>query len=189
MGVEWIYGLMVILPSLLLVVMVIFGIGDDGGDLGGGVEVEAEIEVEGGMEAGDISETGGPGFLGIKLIFSFIIGFGLAGFLAYRFQWPIPHILAGLIGGLIVYTLVYQLLKLLYKQQANTLFSSTSVVGKRAVVTSALLKGGTGEVKSEDPRTGGTVYLRARAVDPEKEYSAGEEVTITTVFSGLAKIE
>jgi len=188
MGVEWIYGLMVILPSLLLVVMVIFGIGDDGGDLGGG-DIEAELEVEGGMEAGDISEAGGPGFLGIKLIFSFIIGFGLAGFLAYHYQWPIPHILAGLIGGVIVYSIVYQLLKVLYKQQANTLVSSASVVGKRAVVTSALLKGGTGEVKAEDPRTGSTVYLRARAVDPEKEYRAGEEVTITTVFSGLAKIE
>jgi len=189
MGIEWIYGLMVILPALLLVIMVVFGIGDDGGDLGGGIEVEAEVDVDGGIEGGDISETGGPGFLGIKLIFSFIIGFGLAGFLAFRFQWPLPHILAGFIGGIIVYTLVYQLLKLLYKQQANTLVSSTSVVGKRAVVTSALLKGGTGEVKSEDPRTGGTVYLRARAVDPEKEYKAGEEVTITTVFSGLAKIK
>jgi len=94
-----------------------------------------------------------------------------------------------LIGGVIVYSIVYQLLKVLYKQQANTLVSSASVVGKRAVVTSALLKGGTGEVKSEDPRTGSTVYLRARAVDPDKEYRAGEEVTITTVFSGLAKIE
>ncbi len=184
MGIEWIYGMMVVLPALLLVVMVIFGIGDDGGDLGGG-----DIEVEGGMEAGDISEAGGPGFLGIKLIFSFIIGFGLAGFLAYRLHWPIPHILSGLIGGVIVYAIVYQLLKLLYKQQANTLTSSTSVVGKKALVTSALLKGGTGEVKSEDPRTGSTVYLRARAVDPEREFRAGEEVTITTVFSGLAKIE
>ena len=189
MGIEWIYGLMVILPALLLVIMVVFGIGDDGGDLGGGAEIEAELEVEGGIEAGDISDAGGPGYLGIKLILSFIIGFGLAGFLAFHFQWPIPHILSGLIGGVIVYAVVYQLLKLLYKQQANTLVSSVSVVGKRAVVTSALLKGGTGEVKTEDPRTGSTVYLRARAVDPDKEFRAGEEVTITTVFSGLAKIE
>lgn len=183
MEIEWIYGMMVVLPAMLLVVMVIFGIGDDGGDLGGG-DIEADLEVEGG-----ISEAGGPGFLGIKLIFSFIIGFGLAGFLAYHLQWPIPHILSGLIGGVIVYAIVYQLLKLLYKQQANTLVSSASVVGKRALVTSALLKGGTGEVKAEDPRTGSIVYLRARAVDPEKEYRVGEEVTITTVFSGLAKIE
>ena len=56
MGIELVYGLMVILPALLLVIMVIFGIGDDGGDLGGG----ADIEAEGGIEAGDISEAGGP---------------------------------------------------------------------------------------------------------------------------------
>ena len=187
MGIDLVYGLMVILPALLLVIMVVFGIGDDGGDLGGGME--AELEAEGGIEAGDISEAGGPGYLGIKLIFSFIIGFGLAGFLAFHFQWPIPHILSGLIGGVIVYAAVYQLLKLLYRQQANTLVSSASVMGKKALVTTALLKGGTGEVKAEDPKTGGTIYLRARAVDPEKEYRTGDEVTIVSVFSGTAKIE
>lgn len=190
MGIEWVYGLMVILPALLLVVMVIFGIGEGAeADMGGGLDVDAEIDVDSGMDAGGIAEAGGPGLLGIKLILSFIIGFGLVGFLAWHFNWPVPHIVAGLIGGVIFYAAVYRLLKLLYKQQANTLISSASVMGKKALVTTALIKGGTGEVKAEDPKTGGTIYLRARAVDPEKEYRTGDEVKIVSVFSGMAKIE
>jgi len=174
---ELIYGLVAVVPSLILILMVIFGVGDELD--AGGIEIEAEAEIA----------SPGPGFFGVKLILSFIIGFGLAGFLAQSFAWAFPAPLAGVIGGAVVYTVVYQLLKLLYRQQANTLASGSAVAGRPGLVTSAIPKGGTGEIRAEVPATGQSMYLRARAVDPEREYAAGAEVTIKNVISGLAKVE
>ena len=192
MALIWIYALMVIIPSLLLILMVVLGMehdveadvdADADLDLGGDVDVDVEADL------GDIGDVGGPGVLGVKLILSFIIGFGLAGFLAVQFEWPIPHVISGLIGGALVYTIVYQLLKVLYKQQANSIVRSSSVVGRKGLVTSPIMKGGTGEIKTEDPRTGRSLYLRARPIDSEREYKSGDEVTIKSVIAGLAKVE
>lgn len=177
MSPELIYGLIAVVPALVLIVMVIFGLSDDFD--AGGLEVEAEFEF------GD----GGPGFFGVKLILSFVIGFGLAGFLAQNFAWRFPPLLAGVIGGAVVYTIVYYLLKFLYRQQSNTPSDGASVAGRRGLVTSAIAKGGTGEIKAELPATGRSIYLRARAVDPNKAYKAGSEVTVKNVITGLAKVE
>ncbi len=177
MSPELIYGLIAVVPALILIVMVIFGLGDDFD--AGGLEIEAEFDI------GDA----GPGFFGVKLILSFVIGFGLAGFLAQNFAWRIPPVLAGVIGGAVVYTVVYQLLKFLYRQQSNTPADGSSVAGRPGLVTSAIPKGGTGEIKAELPATGRSIYLRARAVDPEKGYPAGSEVTVKNVIAGLAKVE
>lgn len=177
MSPELIYGLIAVVPALILIVMVVFGLGDDFD--AGGLEVEAEFEF------GD----SGPGFFGVKMILSFVIGFGLAGFLALYFNWKVHHFLAGLIGGAVVYTVVYQLLKFLYEQQSNTPADGASVAGSRGLVTSAIPRGGTGEIKAELPVTGRSIHLRARAADPEKEYPAGSEVTVKNVIAGLAKVE
>ena len=134
-------------------------------------------------------DVGGPGFFGLKLLLGFIIGFGLGGFFAVKYEWAFPHYLSGLAGGLITYTLEFQLLKLLYSQQANSQSRASSIVGHTAIVSHPIGKGGTGEIKTVMPATGNSLYLRARAIDAEAEIAEGSEVKIKSVSTGLARVE
>lgn len=172
MGPEMIYAVMTIATSFILLIMVL---------LGGDADVDAGVDVG--------AEVGGPGYFGLKLLMGFIIGFGLGGFLAVHYAWALPHYLAGMAGGLIIYVLEFQLLKLLYSQQANTQSRASSVVGHTAIVSHPITKGGTGEIKTTIPRTGSSLYLRARAVDPKMEFADGTEVRVKSVSTGLARVE
>ena len=101
----------------------------------------------------------------------------------------VPHLLAGLVGGIVMYVLVYQLLKLLYGQQANTQVSGHSVVGRTATVTHRIAEGGTGEIKTVDPETGHSLDLRAKAAKSGDSFGDGEEVRIKSVRAGLALVD
>ena len=187
MSIALIYALLAIIPGLLLIVMALFSFDGDAD-----IDVDHDIDLDHDMEMDhDISADagGGPSRLGLKLIFSFIVGFGVTGFLDIHYEWPIPHIIAAVAGGAVTYYIVYRLLKLLYSQQANSQISSSSVIGEKAIITSVILQGSTGEIQTQDPKTGQTIYLRAQAIDQKKEFQKGDEVTIKSVTSGLAKIK
>ena len=188
MGPEMIYAVMTIATSFILLIMVLLG-GD--ADVDADVDVDADLDLDMDADAGvDVgAEVGGPGYFGLKLLMGFIIGFGLGGFLAVKNAWPFPHYLAGLGGGVIIYMLEFQLLKLLYSQQANTQSRASSVVGHTAIVSHPITKGGTGEIKAIMRGTGSSLYLRARAVDAEMEVAEGTEVRIKSVSTGLARVE
>jgi len=196
MGAELIYGLMVILPAILLLVLLLLGADTDVDidadvdvDLDMDVDLDADADVD--AEAGEAGATGGPGRFGLKLILSFVMGFGLAGFLSAHYQWgpAYAHLLAGFGGGVVVYALVYQLLKLLYGQQKNTQVRRAGLAGQQAVVTSPIRKGTVGEIKALDRATGSAMYLPARAADSDMEYASGEEVAIVSMLSGMARVE
>ncbi|MHC4147680.1 MAG: hypothetical protein ACYSUD_23320, partial [Planctomycetota bacterium] len=70
-----IYGLMVVIPGLILLFMGIFG-------------AETDVDVDVDMDAGDL---GGPGALSVKLILLFLVGFGTCGYLSTYLKWPAHH--------------------------------------------------------------------------------------------------
>ena len=198
MGPEMIYAAMTIGTSLILLIMVLLGGDADvdadvdvDADLDLDMDVDADVDMDMDVDAGvDVgAEVGGPGYFGLKLLLGFIIGFGLGGFLAVHYAWTLPHYLAGLAGGVCIYTIEFQLLKLLYSQQANTQSRASSIVGHTAIVSHPIGKGGTGEIKAIMPGTGSSLYLRARAVDAEAEIAEGTEVRIKSVSTGLARVE
>ncbi len=200
MTIATIYAIVTIVPSILLLIMVLLG-GDT--DIDTDVDIDADIDMDVDMDMDVDADAdldldadadvdvgvAGPGYFGLKLVFGFIIGFGLGGFLAVKNEWPIPHYLCGLAGGAVIYFIEYHLLKLLYAQQANTQTRATSVVGQVAVVTHAIGKGGMGEIRVVTPRTGQSLFLRARAIDAEAELAEGAEVRIKSVSTGLARVE
>lgn len=183
------YGLMVIVPALLLVVMVM---------LGGDSDIEAsDLDLDAGDVDGDVSGVdgdadvsgpGGPGLLSIKLILSFLMGFGLAGACAVHFHSSIHHVPLGLVGGVLAYVVIYQALKLLYGMQANTLARGSSVIGRPGTVTEAITGAGVGEIKAMDPRTGQYLFLRAQAEDPAEDYTPGDQVIVKSVAGRLATV-
>ncbi len=190
MGPAMIYAAITIGTSFILLIMVLLG-GD--ADVDADIDVDADLDLDMDVDAdADVdvgTDIGGPGYFGLKLLLGFVIGFGLGGFLAVRNGWPVPHYLVGLAGGLVIYTIEFQLLRLLYSQQANTQSRASSIVGHTAIVSHPIGKGGTGEIKTIMPRTGNSLYLRARSVDAETEFAEGTEVKITSVSTGLARVE
>ena len=182
------YATITIVTSLILLVMVLVG-GETELDTDVDIDADVDLDMDADVDADVEVAAAGPGHFGLKLILGFIIGFGLGGFLAEHNDWSVPSVLCGLIGGVCIYTIEFQLLKLLYAQQANTQTRASSVVGQTATVTHAIGPGGTGEIKAVTPQTGQSLFLRARAVDAEKAYAVGDQVTIKSVGTGLAQVE
>ena len=180
MTVLLIYGLMAVIPGLILLLMGIFGADSD-------VDMDVDADVDFDMDAGDL---GGPGALSLKLILLFLVGFGTCGYLAAYLKWPVHHIFWGIIGGCFAWFFGYQLLKLLYKQQSTSQVKLDSFVGKQGrVVVPIPREGGTGEIEATNKETGQSTYFNARAADPQKEYNKGEFVTIKTVSGKTAIVE
>jgi membrane protein implicated in regulation of membrane protease activity len=179
-----IYGLMAVVPGLLLLFMAVFG-ADTDVDVDTDFDVDADVDVD--IEAG---EFGGPGRLSLRLILFFVVGFGVGGYVSVYFKWPLHHILIGFIGGSIAWFLGYQLLKLLYKQQSTSQIKLISFVGKQGRVVVPIPKdGGTGEIEATNKETGQSTYFNARADDSKKEYKRGEFVKIKSVAGKTAVVE
>jgi membrane protein implicated in regulation of membrane protease activity len=165
--------------------------------LGGDYDTDADIDIEADLDVGadvdmnmDAGEFGGPGKLSIKLIMFFLIGFGLCGFMAVQFKWPVHHVFWAMGGGVVVWYIGYKLLGLLYSQQSNSQLRARMFVGKEGRVTVPIPKdGGTGEIEATDNETGRTAHFSARSSDPEKGHDRGRTVKIKSVTGGTAVVE
>jgi len=179
-----IYGLMAVIPGLLLLFIGIFGAG---ADVDADIDMDIDADVDFDVDAGDL---GGPGALSVKLILLFLVGFGASGYMGVYFSWPLHHVLCGLIGGGAIWFLGYQLLKLLYDQQASSQVRLRSFIGKEGRVVVPIPKdGGTGEIEATNEAAGQSKYFIARAADPKKEYEKGAFVTIKSVSGKTAVVE
>jgi len=177
-----IYGLMAVIPGLLLLFIGIFGAD---ADVDVDIDIDADLDLN--VDAGDL---GGPGALSVKLILFFLVGFGASGYLSVYFKWPVHHVLCGLIGGGVAWFLGYQLLKLLYEQQSSSQVRLTSFVGTKGRVVVPIPKdGGTGEIEATNEKVGQSTYFNARAADSKKEYEKGAFVTIKSVTGKTAIVE
>ena len=182
MGTLLVYGLMVVIPGLILFLMGILG-GDT--DVDADLDVDVDVDVD--VDAGDL---GGPGALSLKLILFFLVGFGAGGYLSAYFKWPLHHVLSGLLGGCIAWFLGYKVLKFLYAQQSTSQIRLSSFVGKQGRVVVPIPEGGgTGEIEATNEETGQNTYFSARATDPQKAYSKGDFVTIQSVTGKTAVVE
>lgn len=182
MGILLIYALLAIIPGLLLFLMSIFG-----ADTDADADVDMDMDVDVDIDAGDFA---GPGIISLKLILFFLVGFGVGGYLSVYFQWPLHHLLTGLIGGSAAWFLGYQLLKLLYKQQSSSQVSLASFAGHQGrVVVPIPQDGGTGEIEAANKETGQSTYFNAKAVDSQKGYKKGDFVTIKSISGKTAFVE
>ena len=192
MNILLIYGLLAVIPGVLLFVMAVFGADTDVGadvDVDMDVDADADVDMDSDMDidASDFVST--PGVLSLRLILFFLVGFGLCGYLGAYFKWSLHHVVVALVGGFIAWFLGYQLLKLLYRQQSTSHVKAISFVGKQARVTVPIPKGGVGEITSTDQKTGKSIHLMARAKEKGREYKQGDIVKINSVAGGTARVE
>jgi membrane-bound ClpP family serine protease len=87
------------------------------------------------------------GFFSPRVIGTLTMGFGAAGAIArYYGASNLVASLWGLGTGTALATVMYQMMKLIYKQQASSLVDTETAIGKKGVVTTAIDANATGEV-------------------------------------------
>jgi len=183
-----IYAAVCVCSGILLFLMAFLG-SDYDADADIDIEADFDVDADVGIDM-DAGEFGGPGILSIKLIMFFLIGFGLFGFMAAHFNWPVFHVFWAMGGGVVFWYSGYKLLGLLYSQQSNSQLRARTFVGKEGRVTVPIPKGGgTGEIEATDNETGRSAHFSARSSDPEKGCDRGRTVKIKSVTGGTAVVE
>ena len=183
-----VYALITVICGILLFIMAVFGADTD---VDADVDVDFDVDADMDLDAGDmdVGEVGGPGKLSLKLILFFFVGFGVIGYVSAYLKWPLHHIIWGLLGGVVAWYFGYAVLKMLYKQQSTSQVRAASFVGEQARITVPIPKAGVGEVSAASKKTGQSIYLSARAGDPDREFNKGDVVTIKSITGGTATVE
>jgi len=150
-----------------------------------GGDSDADMDADGGvLDAGD-----GPGLLSLKTISTFMIGLGLTGAVASASMgigFQLVSLALGLAGGIVASGFTYQVLKLVYKQQATSVTSLQDLIGRDAQVSIAIPAEGVGQIACAVHEN--RVYEEARSKD-KGPISVGERVYITNIESGVAIVE
>jgi membrane protein implicated in regulation of membrane protease activity len=112
-----------------------------------------------------------------KVIGTFIMGFGAAGFMA-KF-YGADNIIASLVGvgsGILISLLMFGVMKILYSQQSDSLIYTKETIGRTAVVTIAIDAGHPGKVEVTFGDVSQTYLARAR--DPQATFARGVKVRV-----------
>ena len=151
------------------------------------------VSIFAGSDHGDAADCGdhGPdlGFFNIKTIALFTVGTGSAGALATMYLGGSISLLGsaiGVLGGLGLGVAGYKFLKVVYRQQATSLFSHDDLPGLDARVSVQIPEGGLGQISCEVRSR--TVYQEARSRDGTI-IDVGASVLITEVEDGVAIVE
>jgi membrane protein implicated in regulation of membrane protease activity len=161
--------------AILLVSLLLGEIADHGGEI---------LHDIGGDH--DALETSGPSFFSLRMLASFVTGFGGAGAIGRHLDLSyVVSSALGLGGGLAIAGLVYLVVSFVYKQQASSTVVVSELVGKTAKVSITIPAGGVGQVTL--PAKGSTMTVMARSQDgAEIEYGAvvvvkevvGDQITV-----------
>lgn len=187
-------GFLILLLSLLFGELFEHGteLGHDA-DFGHDVDIghDADIGHAGVGPAGEIGHAAGgssdlhtPSWLSIRVAAASMVGFGASGFIAASgglaswLSWPVAGV-GFLAVGAGTYLLI---LKPLARQQYNSVMSRYNYLGQEAVVTVAILAGGTGQVTFRD-RDGARVNQTASS-DLRGAVAKGATVKIVDLAPG-----
>ncbi len=139
-----------------------------------------------GLEGGDGE---GPGFLNLKSVSLFLMGMGIVGAIATYYMGGVVNFITsviGVFGGVLFAGAGYQVLKLVYQQQATSLYSLQDLLGRQANVSIAIPKHGVGEVSCEISSQ--RIYREARSKS-QKAIAVGEIVYIEDIEGGVLIVE
>lgn len=144
---------------VLLISLVLGEVFEHGADLAHDVAIEHEVLDHG----GDVDHAeGGPSIFSVRIISSFITGFGGAGAIGVHLGFSyLVSSLFGLVGGFLVAVPVFFIVKFLMKQQASSNLTVSDLEGKTALVSVSIPENGAGQITLTTH--GRTVYQTARS--------------------------
>ncbi len=141
----------------------------------------------------DFSHDMGPdihGIVGIfstKVIFTFIMGFGAAGAVAYQYSssYPIAS-LVGVVAGIVLATLMYGIILLFTEQQSNSVIAADALLGCTGTVTVPIDKDGVGEIGVS---VGGEYRTYAARLQGSSALPKGHAVRIVDVAGPVLTVD
>ena len=131
----------------------------------GDVDADGGLDVDSGdTDAGD---TDGPKLFSIRVIFAFLLAFGIGGGSMYLSSRGLPgQLLVGFGAGIVTAFLTYFAFKFLYSFQGNSNINSNDFIGKTAVVTIPTTSTGLSQIKIDSG--GGDQLFMARELKGTK---------------------
>jgi membrane protein implicated in regulation of membrane protease activity len=159
--IQIVYILFLTIGALGLLSSLIFG--EFHGDADFGHEFSAD-----GHDAGDADS---PKIFSLRIIFSFLMSFGIGGGTMYLSDKSIVgQIIVGLLSGIIIGVITYYIMKLLYSFQGNSNIDAANFIGKEATVTVETTDNGSCQVKL-DSGGGDDLYIgKEKNSAPLKKY-------------------
>jgi membrane protein implicated in regulation of membrane protease activity len=140
---------------------------------------------------GDISsadvDVDSSGVFSLRTIMAFLASFGATGALTLYFGLSIlASSLSGVAAGFVFAYISWQMMNFAIKQQANSVFVSSDMIGKTAIVHSAIPLNGIGEILIEI--NGQRKYISARDKD-HNSIDTNAQVKILENLSGIVIVQ
>jgi membrane protein implicated in regulation of membrane protease activity len=99
------------------------------------------------VEHGEAGGGGGPSIFSARVMAAFLTAFGVGGVVARYYNLAHPAASGvGVVSGIVLAGIVYQVAKVLYWQQASRDVRMTALVGRSAEVSVAIPQGGVGQI-------------------------------------------
>jgi hypothetical protein len=178
--IQIVYILFLTIGALGLLSSLIFG--EFHGDADFGHEFSAD-----GHDAGDADS---PKIFSLRIIFSFLMSFGIGGGTMYLSDKSIVgQIIVGLLSGIIIGVITYYIMKLLYSFQGNSNIDAANFIGKEATVTVETTDNGSCQVKL-DSGGGDDLYIgKKKIVLPLKNMMSLKSLGDLEMFLSLKKFK
>lgn len=126
-------------------------------------------------------------FFSPRVIGTLTMGFGAAGAIArYYGANNLVASLWGLGTGVMLSTVMYQMMKLIYKQQASSLVDTETAIGKQGVVTTAIDANAMGEVSMT---VGGQYQTYLAKSSTSQAIAKGSTVKVVAVVGSQLVVE
>jgi len=172
-----IYWSMAGVGTLVVVILLILGIDHDV-DFGGDADVDVAFDA-----AHDLALAhDGPSPLGLKIILSFVGGWGWGGLIGLdTFKWGLFSLPFGMAVGFAIAAVVFYFMRFLYHQEATSTVGIAHMVGHEGVVLTAIPPGGTGEVRLNVRGTSLKCLARSHSDEP---IAAGATVSVVEEVGG-----
>jgi membrane protein implicated in regulation of membrane protease activity len=107
----------------------------------------------------DGGDTDSPKIFSLRIIFAFLMAFGIGGGAMYLYDKSIGgQIIVGILSGVVTGAITYYIMKLLYSFQGNSNIDSANFIGKEATVTIETTDNGSCQIKL-DTGGGDNLYI------------------------------
>jgi len=132
----------------------------------GDIDADADLDMDAGGDT-DSGDADGPRILSLRVIFAFLLAFGIGAGAVFLSKGTVGLQLAvGFGSGLLTAVGTFYLMKFLYSLQGNSNVNSDSFIGKTGVVTIETTSTGLCQVKLNSQ--GGDQLIMAREINGKK---------------------